>query len=567
MGPKDRLKRQAAKIISRATDVPESDIMPHLEKPPENIDSDLSFPAFALVKKLKKEPQKIAGMIAAGRPSGLVKEIRAAGPYANFYADRGKLGQAILEQVLKEREKYGSGKPKKEKILVEHTSANPDGPLHLGHFRNSVLGDSIARILSFSGYSVKTDFFVNDTGRQIAIAVLERRRRRSRPEGKGDHWVARLYIRGNRELERNPDIEKDISGLITGNERGDDAVFREFSLIVDRCLEGHRETLERLGIRHDSFTKESMFIRNGSMKKLLNRIRKLPEGRHEKERLWLDLKRFGIEREFTLTREDGTSIYPARDMAYHQYKFGKADINVNIIGTDQKFYFKQLKSALSLLYPEKVEKYPIVFYEFLLLPEGSMSTRAGKFVAVDDVLDRALKAASGIVKEKMPEYSDSVRDKISEMVAVGALKYAMIKVDPQKTYAFSVEDTLRLEGNNAPYLQYTHARACSILRKSGFKSGRFDASRLGEDRENALIEAIMDFPAVVSDSARDFRPNYLANYAYMLATRFNDFYNNVRVLQAADPGARKARLALVKAFQITIKNCLFLLGIKAPERM
>lgn len=565
MDAKKRLKSDAAKIIRKATKAKEN-ILSHLEKPPKEIDSDLAFPAFALSKKLKKDPKTIAKEISKSKPSGLIKDMKASGPYVNFYADWDKLARLALKQVLKEKDRYGSGK-EKGKILLEHTSANPDGPLHLGHFRNSVIGDSLARILEFSGYKVKTDFLVNDIGRQIAIAVLEYRRKNPKPEGKPDHWVADLYVKGNKELDRNPELEREIADLMEKIEKGDKKTLKDFSHLVDQCIKGHKQTLSRLGIEHDSFTKESRFIQDGSMEKLLKKYGKLPEGKKDGKRLWLDLKKFGIKREFTLTRKDGTSIYPARDLAYHQNKFAKADKNINIIGTDQKFYFRQLKAALSLIFPEKTENYPVVFYEFLLLPEGAMSTRAGKFIAIDDVLEEAQKTSKKVVKKKSPDYTDKLQNQIAEVVAVGALKYAMIKVEPEKTYSFSVEDTLSFEGNNAPYLQYTHARASSILRKGKLSAGKYDASKLGKPKEKALIEAIIAFPGVVSDTARDLKPNYLANYSYRLATLFNDFYNSIRVLQARNAQTKQARLALVKAFQITMKNSLSLLGIEAPEVM
>ena len=181
-------------------------------------------------------------------------------------------------------------------------------------------------------------------------------------------------------------------------------------------------------------------------------------------------------------------------------------MNVNVIGTDQKFYFHQLVSALELLFPEKTRNYRVVFYEFLLLPEGSMSTRKGKFISVDELLEKAVTQARRIVEEKMPGYSESQKERISKVVGIGGLKYAMLKVSPEKTYSFQIDEILRFEGNTAPYLQYTHARACSILRKSKAKTFAFNGKVLGYPHEIQLVKKLMEFPGVVEKAPKTLDP-------------------------------------------------------------
>ncbi len=561
MNPADKFRSEVEKLVPKGQER-------FLEKPPENIDSDLALPCFVLAKSKKKNPAEIAkGLAAKTKPKGLVKEVRATGPYLNFYADWKKLGQLTIQTILKEKGKYGSGKKQKETIMVEHTSANPDGPLHLGHFRNSVLGDSVCRILKFYGYNTRTISWVNDTGRQIAIAVKEYQKSRKKPDKKQDWWVLDLYIRGNRDMEKNPNAEDEIKKTIQAFESGDEKLAKDFHFLANECVKGHKETLSRIGINIDEFFMESKSLKDGSVRKILKKVQKLPQGKKSKERIFLDLKKFGIEREFTLTREDGTTIYPARDMAFHQYKFSKADKNINIIGTDQKFYFRQLKTALGLLFPSETKNYNVIFYEFLLLPEGTMSTRAGKFVSVDDLFERVIDAAKRTVHEKMPAYDNKLKESIARTVAVGAIKYAMIKVSPEKTYAFSVKDALKFEGDTAPCIQYSHARACSILRKGKIKAvPEFNISILQDSREKNLVNHLAQFPETVSHSVRDYRPHYIANYAHSLADIFNEFYQNLPVLKA-DKKTKKARLAMVMATKIVLKNALNLLGIDAPEKM
>jgi arginyl-tRNA synthetase len=540
-----------------------------LEKPPNPEFGDIAFPCFSLSKELKKDPEEIAKDLSKRlKPKGLIIEIEARGAYVNFFIDWSKISQNILEEVLGKKENYGRRRRGGRKILVEHTSANPDGPLHLGHFRNTIIGDCLAKIMEFSGDDVQTESWLNDTGRQIAVAVYEYVNSNSKkPDKKPDWWVFDLYLKGNKRVEKNKEIEEEIKEMIKKFEAGDEKLKRLFSFLTKECIKGHKETFSKLGIRIDHFFRESKSLFDGSVMRILNRVKRLPEGKTEGKRIWVDLKKFGIEREFTLTREDGTTIYPARDLAYHEHKFSKAKFNLNVIGTDQKFYFKQLNSVLSLLFPKKAKNYHVVFYEFLLLPEGTMSTRTGKFISIDELLTNAFKEAKRVVSEKMPEYSEKLKEEIAKKVAVGALKYAMVKVSPEKTYAFKIKDALKFEGNTAPYIQYTFARACSILRKSGMKEiKKFDASLMKHPYEVGLIKMISEFPDVVQKSSRDFRPHYIANYAYNLATKFNEFYQYMPVLHAQE-NMRFARLALVKSVSIVLKNSLGLLGIEAPERM
>jgi arginyl-tRNA synthetase len=565
MSPADKFRNEVLRMLSIKGKLPKSKIEKLLEKPPENIGSDLALPCFALAKK---NPVELAKELASKiKPSGIVKEVNFYGPYVNFYADWGKLGGLVMNQIIKEKDKYGSGSKTGKTVMVEHTSANPDGPLHLGHFRNSVIGDSLVRTFAFSGNVIKTDYILNDTGRQIAIAVMEYMKRKPKVKGKPDWWVLDLYVKGNKKVEKSKKLEERVKEIIQELESGNKELRRYFKFITQKCLDGHKETLGKLGIKVDKFSPESTYIFNNDMQKTLEKIKRCKETTVIGDRVWMDLKKFGIEREFNLTRSDGTAMYPLKDLTYHNYKLSNADFNVNVIGTDQKFYFKQIISALKLIMPKKADKYHVVFYEFLTLPEGTMSTRAGKFVSVDELIDKVVAAAGKTVHKKMPKYSKAVKDKIAMQVGIGALKYAMIKVSPEKTYSFSVKDCLSFDGDTAPYIQYSHARACSIMRKAGKSTAKPDLTMLGKKEEKVLISHLMEFPMTVSNATRDYRPHYVANYAYRLATLFNDFYQSVPVLKASDPKIIATRLILVNASRITLKNALGLLGIGAPDRM
>ena len=566
MNISEAFREEVAVAIQKKTKLPKKSVIQILEKPPEGIDADLAFPCFIFSKKLKKNPAQIAREIAEEiKPAGLMFMVRSMGPYVNFNADWNKMGTLLLKQITSEKGRYGSGRSRR-KVLLEHTSANPDGPLHIGHFRNSVLGDSVARILRFAGNNVKTEFLVNDTGRQSAIASMEYERTKPKVKGKPDWWFVDLYVAGHKRLEKEEDLENELRFLIHGYERGDKTIIKRYDRIVDNCIKGHKQTLDKLDIHMDSFVKESNYVLGKGLPRLFSKLKRLKQTHTDGKRIWVDLKKFGVEREFTLTRSDGTSIYPARDLAYHLDKFFRADKNINVIGTDQKFYFKQIRSALSLLEPVKAANYDIVFYEFLILPQGSMSTRRGNFVSMDDLIDNALKAAQKVVRKKMPHYSQKLKEDIAYAVGIGALKYAMIKVSPEKTYTFNIDDALSFDGDTAPYMQYTHARACSILEKSGSKSFAFARLQGLHNKEKELIKVLSGFPKAVERSYRDLRPHYIANYSYKLAKLFNEFYHELPVLKAGKE-QRAFRLALVRSVQVVLENALGLLGIKAPEKM
>lgn len=560
------LKSDILNILSHL-EVEKKELEKLLEKPPENIGADFALPCFSLAGKKGKHPVQFAKETCKViKPEGFIKYIKPEGGYINFYADWDKIGQILLEYII-ENPEYGKMEKRGEKILIEHTSANPDGPLHIGHLRNAVIGDALARIFKFCGWDVETEFFVNDSGRQIAIAVMERKKTDAKPKGKGDWWVCELYVKGNKRLKKYPSLKNEITEIMRRFENGEKSIINDYRFIVNNCLNGHKETLKKLGIKMDNFVKDSKFFFGNQVKGVLEEIKKRVDiGNVDGKRIWIDLTKFGIKREFTLTRSDGTAIYPAKDLAYHIDKFNRADYNINILGSDHKFYAKQLLATLSLLCPEKTKKYHIVFYEYILLPQGQMSTRKGKFISIDELLEKTFQNAKQIVEEKMPKYSEGLKIGIAKLVSVGALKYAMLKVSPEKTYRFKIKDILNFEGDTAPYIQYTYARARSILRKAKIKKVNFDAKLLKDKREGKMIKMLSKFPDTVLRTVRDYKPHYICNYIFNLATIFNDFYQNLQVLKA-DERLKNSRLVLVECVSNVLKTGLNLLGIEAPERM
>jgi arginyl-tRNA synthetase len=517
--------------------------------------------AFTLAKEERRSPVEIACDLA-GKLHDLEKDrrvlVETKGPYINF-----SFGRAYLEESLKAALEPGYGKlpPKEERVALEHTSANPNGPLHVGHIRNSVLGDTLTRAYRKCGYRVESQYYVNDVGRQIAIVVwgLSHLGMKRQEGEKGDHYIARVYIAANRAMESDPAITSQIDHLMQEVEHGEPEVVKRFRAAVSLCLEGIRETLSALHIHHDRFIWESTFLRNRDVDRVLGRLQHLPEY-HNDGTLWIDLSQKGFEKRYILRRSDGTTVYAARDIAFHVWKGRNYEQMIDVLGADHKLIGAQLIATLHLL--GEVAPH-ILHFEFVSLPEGSMSTRAGKFISADELIREVTKQAMKEVTSRRPELSEEVRLSIAHSVAVAAIRYDIVRVSPEKSTVFDWREALDFERQSGPYVQYAHARACSILEKAG----PFSVAVLMEDpHEIRLVKQIARFPWVVEEAVRGLRPHLLATYARDLADLFNAFYRYVPVIRS-EGTIRESRLTLVRAAQNTLKEALETLGIDALTTM
>lgn len=519
--------------------------------------------AFSLAKKEKKPPSTIAQECAKEISSNpefklLGITIEAKGPYLNF-----QYNNIPEKDLLKDAIKpgYGSLKKKSTRVVLEHTSANPNGPLHVGHIRNSIIGDTLARTFRKAGYNLEVQYYVNDMGRQIAIVVwgfdnLDNTQLKGEKE---DTHIARIYIAANRELEKNPGITQQVDHLMQLVEGGDITTVKKFRKEVSRCLDGFVVTLKNLNVAHDRFVWESDFIRNGDTKRIIGWIKKLPQAKEEGS-LALDLSEWGFENKYVIRRSDGTTVYAARDLAYHTWKAANFDRIIDVLGADHKLIGAQLICTLKLLGKKAPQ---IVHFEFVSLPEGSMSTRAGKFVSADDLIAEVTKRAFDEVTKRRPELDESTRRAIAKSVGLAAIRYDIVKVSPEKSTVFDWKEALDFERQSGPYIQYAHARACSILEKADKFTECFD---LETEYELAVAKQIAKFPVTIEKVVSELRPHLLAIYARELADTFNTFYHFEPVLKS-EGAIRDRRLTLVKAVQNTLKESLETLGIDAISTM
>lgn len=385
------------------------------------------------------------------------------------------------------------------------------------------------------------------------------------------------------KISGDKDPERRVNELNKAYEVGNEGAKQLIRGVCELCLEGFRETLSRAGVSYDSWDWESDFVWSGRVTEVLQRLKQMPyvfviggvlefdAGKVVKAlNLWdkLGLRKDYVVPSLTLMRADGTTLYTTRDIAYTVWKFEKADKCINVIGMEQSLAQTQLKIALYALgYGQHADKLIHFAYNLVTLPGYKMSSRRGRYITLDEVMEEAVRRAYEEVSKRSPQLPEEEKRKVAEFVGIGAVRYALVEVDPSKPVEFNWDRVLNFEKNSAPYIQYSHARACSILRKASRKPEKPSYDLLKEKLEHELVLALANFPEVFIEATEMLKPNFIADFANALADKFNTFYNAFPVIKAEPRELSNARLALVDAVRIVLRNALKLLGIVAPEKM
>ena len=501
----------------------------------EKDQGDLSLPCFAFAKQLGRNPVDIASDLASSVSGEF--DVSATGGYLNFKANSNWLAKNVMHLETS---------PGNRNVLIEHTSANPNGPFHVGRARNAILGDTLVRLNRLFGNDVRAEYYVDDMGKQVGVLAwaLQNLSKEEVDQilndedninpkwsGKKDHETVRWYqaaqsLRSNSGAE---DIEEAIGKLVHASEHGDDSVLALFEDAYKPVLDGMLETLSRLGIEFDTFTKESKFVVDGSVSTLMEKLEGLEiHGVADNGAHFLDLGQRGLKgkTDFFYRRGDGSSLYATRDIAYHIWKWTQCDDLVNILGEDHKLQAKQVGMTLTEL-GEKVPE--VMFYAFIKLPEGKMSTRKGNVVFMDDLLEEAKAHAAAVVRELRNDLSEDEINAISEAVGVSAVRFNIVKVSPDKGFTFRWEDALSFEGESAPFVMYSHTRACSIARKVGRES---QPTLSGEivPAMHELLRSMASYPDKLNTAVSENKPHIFALYMLELATAYNSFYRDCHVI-------------------------------------
>jgi arginyl-tRNA synthetase len=546
-------------------------------------EGEVAFPCHRVGQSAGRKADELASEIAlAVPPSDLVRSVSSKGAYVNFRVDPARLTQATLELALTRGNRFGHAEPSGPPVVVEHTSANPTGPFHIGRVRNGIIGDTFARVLRAAGVPVTTQYYVDDMGRQAAmITWIWTKPRDEWPEAirktvdgaetpgeKTDLHRGRPYPAVSTYLKENEGAREEVARLVQRIEAGDAPP--EHRTLAQAILTGMLQSLARLRISFDEFVWESDLVRDGSVDRVLERLRACPTAVREENGAWaIDASRYGLPKESThlvFQRADGTSLYITRDVAYHLSKFARFARSIDVLGQDHQLHARCLDALLEEL--GETQRPMFVIYQDITVPEGGrMSTRGGSAVWLDELLSEAVDRARAEVLKRREDLAEADVDKIAEAVATGAIRFHVVRAAPDKPVVFRWADALSFEGRSGPFLQYSYARASSVLRKGGAEMPPypFDAGRLTDPEEAALVRILARFPRTVAYVARTGHVHSLAGYAHELADQFNRFYHAVPVLRSGDE--RASRIALVAAVRQTLGNALDLLGVVPLEAM
>ncbi|MFX1576025.1 MAG: arginine--tRNA ligase [Promethearchaeota archaeon] len=598
------------------------DLSQFLEVPADAHHGDLACTAaFHLAQKLKKSPSEIAKELAIFDPSRfpMIEQVVAHGPYVNFYINIIPYRRLVFDAIAKNSGSYGNSTLFTGKhVVVEYPAVNPNNPLHIGHARNAVLGDTTARILEAVGYDVTRMDYINDLGLQIAVAYWALKNLDAKQyKGKYDQIIGRLYVEAQEKYD-----ESEVRRFLKLMEQGNNKTATEVRKMSERVLRAHHKTHNQLNVHHDLLVWESNIAHSGLFAEALEKILEAPmisqpQTGEKAGCVIVDLSAYEEfqqlkDTEKVLVRSDGVATYTGKDIAFHFWKFGiiedpfkykpfqspkskedslwtttqrgepghyqPADIIYNVIGMAQSQAQRTVYLTLKTLgYENASNNYYHLAYEFVNLPEARFSGRKGTWIgfSTDAVIREATRRARKEVKKRNPSADRKFLREVAEAIGSAAVRYSLIKVAVEKQIVFKWEDMLNFDGNAAPYLMYTHARASSILRKEEAPR-KARISVLTRPFETELIKLLGRFPAIVLEIIQGIKREvwgtrielfHLAEYAFELCVSFNSFYNHCPVLKAETAALKKARLVLVAHCRLVLSNVLDLLGIRPLERI
>ena len=539
-----------------------------LEVPPNQEFGDFAFPCFALSKIHKKSPQLIAHDLAAKLNSmdpSLLEKVSPQGPYVNFFLNKKQLSTTVLQKISQQKENYGK-QVEKKKIMIEFSSPNTNKPLHLGHVRNNALGDSISRIFTHLGNTVIKACLINDRGIHICKSMLAYKKwgHNKNPDKKPDFFVGDFYVLFAKKAAEHPELEQEAQEMLQLWEKGDKEVVALWKKMNAWVYEGFEETYAKLGISFDRYYYESdiyLFGKEIAQEGLKKNIFFDKEGA-----IVAPLQDVGLP-DKVLVRSDGTTIYMTQDLFLAQKKFEeeKIDRSIYVVGSEQNLHFQQLFAILKKLGYKWADDCYHLSYGMVNLPEGKMKSREGTVVDADTLILELTTLAKEEIHKRHPEIEHVVLQNRSKQVGIAALKFHMLRIDAAKDMVYNPKESISFEGETGPYVQYTHARISSILRKYGALPEEISLSHLG-DKERALATMLEKFPAVIVESGSHYKPSYVCRYLLDLCQEFNSYYHDVPVLKAEEE-IKLARLYLLSCIKVVLQNGLSLLGIEAPEEM
>lgn len=539
-----------------------------LEKPKNEEHGDLAFPTFQLAKVFRKNPAEIASDISEDFSSEIVSSVNVVGPYLNFYLDKGEVSAEVLGEIISKKQHYGNSDVGAGKnIPLDMSSPNIAKPMSMGHLRSTVIGNALANIVEKLGYEPIKINYLGDWGTQFGRLITayklwgEEEKVRANPIAE----LNELYVRFHEELEEEPELESVGREWFRKLEAGDEEATELWRWFREESLNEFNTIYERLGITFDSMDGESFF--NDKMDEVVDIL-------IEKELLVEDqgaqvvrLDQYDLQPAL-IKKQDGATLYITRDIAAALYRKRTYDFDqaLYVVGQDQIYHFNQLKAVLRTMGYDWEEDIHHVIFGLISIDGAKMSTRRGKVVLLEDVLNEAVERALTQINEKNPNLEN--KEEVAEKVGVGAVVFHDLQHDRRNDFNFNLDDIVQFEGETGPYVQYTRARALSILKKANVDADYFKDNNkfsLTDDYSWSIVKLIQSFNGVLTRAHREFEPSIVAKHALSVAQAFNKFYANVRVLD--DNPEKDSRLALVYAVALMLEEDLRILGVQAPDEM
>lgn len=536
-----------------------------LEKPKSADHGDIAFPTFALAKAFRKAPQQIATDLGTKITDPLIAKIDVVGPYLNFFLNKESVSSKVLKEVLDAGTTYGNQSiGLGQTIPIDLSSPNIAKPISMGHLRSTVIGNSIANIAEKLGFKPIRINHLGDWGTQFGKLIVAYKLWGNEESVKAEpiNELLRLYVKFHAEAEEKPELDDEARAWFKRLEDGDEEAVALWKWFREESLTEFNHIYKLLGIEFDSYNGEAFY--NDKMDEVLD----LLEEKHiltvDNGATIVDLEKYNLNPAL-IRKSDGATLYITRDLAaalyrHRTYNFAQS---LYVVGNEQSNHFKQLKAVLKELGFDWADQMHHVPFGLITQGGKKLSTRKGKIVLLEEVLNEAVNLANQQITEKNPDLAD--KDTTASQVGIGAVIFHDLKNDRLNNFDFVLEEVVRFEGETGPYVQYTRARAMSILRKAADVS--FDSASLALDDEYSweVIKLIQEYPTTVLRAYDKLEPSVIAKHAIHLAQAFNRYYAQVKVLN--DDAQKPARLALVKAVTIILKEDLRLLGVGAPDEM
>ena len=562
-------RTQIISSIASATSLPSEQIDAMLMVPSDFTLADFAFPCFKLGGNPMQAAQNLQENITL--PSS-VSRTQVKGCYLNFYLNDELLAHQTLTTILHQNKSYGLGH-KNKRIVIEYCGPNTNKPLHIGHLRNMALGSAMCKLLQFQGNTIHPVNIINDRGVHICKSMLAYQKwgHDQPPTKKSDHYVGDYYVLFAQKCKDDPSLDEQAQHMLVAWEKGDPTVRAIWKKMNQWVLDGFAQTYKRFGVSFEKEYFESQIYEKGK-DVAFDGLKRGLFTKDEKGGIVAPLeKKFNVPDKVVL-RGDGTSIYITQDMylAQERYTDFKFDEMMYVVASEQRLHFQQLFAILELLGNKFATSLYHLSYGLVHLPTGRMKSREGTVVDADDFMDEIVQLAYTEVEKRYPSLSESHKKQRADAIGLAAIKFFMLKTDPIRDMIFNPEESLSFEGETGPYLQYTYARASSILRKADLSTfphpSHLHTALLNEPCEKPLIRLLAAFPTTVDQTTSSKKPHILCRYALDLAQKFNEFYHACRVI-GEEPDRANARLALVQCTRQVLGQCLELMGIQALEEM